>query len=152
MRRAAAGCLVLLGACGGSEAGDNHAEEAGFTVTLGSEDVEAGARPRLTIACGEVGRSLMLHLVRRPAPTHGGGAAGLFKVDNGAAQRVDLAWVQDDIWSPRMADAAKAALIRRMVAGRSVYFTGPLGTTEHVYRWDMERLGENLGRLRAACG
>jgi len=46
----------------------------------------------------------------------------------------------------------RAALVRAMLGGRNVYFSGPEGTTDRAYRWDMGRVGAGLEEFRRACG
>jgi hypothetical protein len=77
---------------------------------------------------------------------------GSFKVDDAPAQRVELTWLQGDRWAPRLDFAAEAALVRALVSGRNVYFSGPEGTTDRAYRWDMGRVGPQLQDFRRACG
>lgn len=148
------GALALVGAllsCSGGEPQANReSEEGAFTVSLQSEDSIDGRRWLLSLFCGVRRKSLWLELVRAPDATPGP-SFGSFKVDDGAPVRLPLAWLGGDKWRVGVDAEGEARLVRAMVAGRNVYFTGPEGTTDRVYRWDLERLGEGLGEVRQRC-
>jgi len=154
LRRTALPLLLLLAGCGGSAT--NSVEEAAAparSLTMESEDVVEGRRPVLTLICAPEGGSLSLALVRTPeAPPPARGVFGSFKVDDAAPQRVELTWLRGDRWAPRLDFAAEAALVRGIVAGRNVYFSGPEGTTDRAYRWNMGRVGPAIEEFRRACG
>ena len=80
------------------------------------------------------------------------GATGIVKVDDGAASRLGLVWLGEDRWAPDLDAAAESAIVRTMLAGRSIYFSGPEQVTERVYRWDLTRIGAGIADLRARCG
>ena len=152
MRLASAG-LLLLASCGSGGPGKEASEQvAGFYVTWESEDAVGAERPRLTLACNGPARSLWLDLIREPdQPPSPRGTLGAFKVDDGRPVRVELIWLGGSRWAPRLSDADKAILVRAIASGRSVYFSGPEGTTERAYRWDLERLGPRLADARTLC-
>ena len=152
MRRSAAG-LLLLASCGsGGPTNQSNEQSVGFFVTWESEDAVGAARPSLTLSCNGPARSLWLDLVRAPdqAPLPRG-TFGAFKVDDGSPVRVELIWLGDSKWAPRLSDVNKAILVRAIAVGRNVYFTGPEGTTERAYRWDLERIGPRLADARRFC-
>jgi hypothetical protein len=146
--------LLLLAACG-REATSNQAAEVtgGLSVAMQSEDAVDGRRPVLTLSCGPSGGSFSLELVRTPdPPPPPRGTFGLIKVDDAPPARMEIAWLGADRWAPRLDHEEETALVRTMVAGRNVYFSGPEGTTDRAYRWDMGRLSANKEDLRRACG
>ena len=148
------GALALAGAllsCSGEQPPANRqADDGAFTVTLESEDAIDGRRPLLNLFCGVRRKSFWLELVRAPdaAP---GLTYGSFKVDDGAPVRLPLTWLGGDKWRVAVDAEGEARLVRAMVAGRNIYFAGPEGTTDRVYRWDLERLGSQLGEVRERC-
>ena len=151
MRRATAG-LLLLASCGsGGSINQANDQTVGFFVTWESEDAVGAARPSLTLACNGPARSLWLDLVREPIRPPARGTFGAFKVDDGRPVKVELIWLGGSRWAPRLSDADKAILVRAIASGSSVYFTGPEGTTERAYRWDLERLGPRLPDARRFC-
>ncbi|HEY0114925.1 MAG TPA: hypothetical protein VGB54_04315 [Allosphingosinicella sp.] len=146
--------LLLLAGCAGGGADDQAANQAHpvFHVALQSEDAVGGGRPLLTLSCGSGSPSFWLALVREPqAPPPQRGVFGTFKIDDGAPVRVELAWLSGDRWAPRLDHEQEAALVRAMLGGSNVYFSGPEGTTDRGYRWDMTRLGGQVETLRAGC-
>ena len=152
--RLGAAALTLAGAlasCSGEQPQTNRqADGDGFLVALQSEDAIDGRRPVLTLSCGSHRASFWLELVRVPdaAP---GPSYGLFKVDDGAPVRLPLTWLGGDKWALNVEADAEARLVGAMVAGRNIYFTGPEGTTDRVYRWDLARLGAQLEEVRQGC-
>lgn len=159
LRQPRAGLVLLAAlvtACGqdaAAPAGNEGDDRPGaVAVTVQSEDTVGGVRPELSLTCGEGDPYLLLKLVRQPSsPPPPRGVFGHFKIDDGAPQRVELAWGNGDAWAIHD-DAIEADLVRRMIMGRSIYFLGPEGTTIQPYRWDMERLGPTLDTLRRRCG
>ncbi len=149
MRLAALALLALAG-CGGAV--KNEARPEGqASVIVQSEDAIDGRRPELILICGPGGGSFSLALVR-PFEGDAAGLTGLIKVDDGAATRIGLLWLGADRWAPDLEADAETAITRRMLAGRSVYFSGPERDSERVYRWDLTRIGDGIAELRARCG
>jgi len=148
------GALALAGAllsCSGDQPNAAEpADDGAFTVTLQSEDSIDGRRPLLNLFCGIRRSWFWLELVRAPAGEPGP-SFGSLKIDDGAPVRLPLAWLGGDKWRLDVDAEVEARLVRAMVAGRNVYFTGPEGTTDRVYRWDLARLGERIGAVRATC-
>lgn len=145
------GLVLLLSACSAAPALNDEQPVSRF-VTLQSEDAVGGVRPELSLSCGAGDPFLMLTLVRAPeSPQVPAEAFASFKIDDAAPERLKMVSVGGDRWT--MADdAVEASLIRRLLAGRSLYVLGPEGTTERAYRWDSARLGPHLETLRRACG
>lgn len=148
------GALALAGAllsCSGEQPQANRqSDDGGFFVALQSEDSIDGRRPVLTLSCGPRRASFWLELIRVPeAPP--GPSFGAFKVDDGRPVRMPLTWLGGDKWAVAVDSDREAQLTRMMVAGRNIYFTGPEGTTDRVYRWDLQRLGEQLAEVREGC-
>lgn len=149
MRLAAAAVLLLAG-CGTTPA--NEAQpEGSASVVIQSEDAIDGRRPELTLICGANGNSFSLALVR-PFEGDATGATGIVKVDDGVASRLGLVWLGEDRWAPDLDAAAESAIVRTMLAGRSIYFSGPEQVTERVYRWDLTRIGSGIADVRTRCG
>lgn len=151
MRIVAAAALLALAACGGETPAEEPQPDGPASVVLQSEDAIDGRRPELILICGNGGGSFSLGLVR-PFAGDPAGATGVVKVDDGAASRVGLVWLGDDRWAPAIDADAESMLVRSMLAGRSVYFSGPEQVTERVYRWDLSRIGDGIGELRLRCG
>ncbi len=151
MRLRALALAGALASCSGEEPQANRqAGDAAVTVSLQSEDSIDGRRPLLGLFCGVRRTSLWLELVSAPAADPGS-SFGSFKVDDGVAVRLPLTWLGGDKWRLAVDADGHARLVRAMVAGRNVYFAGPEGMTERVYRWDLTRLGDQLGEVREAC-
>jgi hypothetical protein len=148
------GALALAGAllsCSGEQPQANRrADDGAFTVSLQSEDAIDGRRPLLSLFCGIRRKSFWLELVRAPDAIPGP-SFGSFKVDDGAPVRLPLTWLGGDKWRVAVDAEGESRLVRAMVAGRNVYFAGPEGTTDRVYRWDLERLGGDLAEVRERC-
>jgi len=149
------GALALAGAlasCSGEQPQANRQSDVGaFTVSIQSEDAIDGRRPLLNLFCGERRKSFWLELVTEPE-VEPGPSFGAFKVDDGAPVRLPLTWLGGDKWRVAVDAEGEARLVRAMVAGRNIYFTGPEGTTDRVYRWDLEqRLGGQLEAVRQGC-
>jgi hypothetical protein len=145
-----AAAALLLAACS-APASNAAAPKGSASVVIQSEDAVAGRRPELTLICTNGTGSVSLALVR-PFAGDPAGLTGLVKVDDGAAQRIGLVWLGQDLWAPTLEADAETALVRAMLAGRHVYFSGPEQLTELVYRWDLSRIGERLSELRPRCG
>lgn len=153
MRRSV-GALALAGAlasCSGEQPqAERQASDGGFLVALQSEDAIDGRRPILTLSCGPRRASFWLELVRVPdAPSDT--AFGIFKIDDGTPIRLPLTWLGADKWALGVDADQEARLVTSMVSGRNIYFTGPEGTTERVYRWDLARLESQLAEVREGC-
>ena len=148
------GALALAGAllsCSGEQPQANgQADDGAFTVSLHSEDSIDRRRPRLNLFCGVRRTWFWLELVRAPI-AEPGPSFGSFKVDDGAAVRLPLTWLGGDKWRVAVDSEGEARLVRAMVAGRNIYFSGPEGTTDRVYRWDLERLGAQREDGRQGC-
>lgn len=150
MRLAGAALLLALAGCGDDAAKNEATPLDGASVVLQSEDAVAGRRPELTLICGARGHSFSLALVR-PAEANPGNATGLIKIDDAAPVRIGLVWLGADRWAPALEAEAETALVRAMLAGDRLYFTGPEGTTDRAYRWELARLGAGLADMRARC-
>ncbi|WP_166042248.1 hypothetical protein [Sphingosinicella sp. YJ22] len=148
------GALALAGAllsCSGEQPQANRqAEDGALTVSLQSEDSIDGRRPLLGLFCGARRKSFWLELVRPPA-VEPGRSFGSFKVDDGAPVRLPLTWLGDGKWRVAVDAEGEARLVRATVAGRNIYFSGPEGTTDRVYRWDLARLGDQREQVRQGC-
>ncbi len=149
MRLAALALLALAG-CNGA-AKNEAGPEGQASVVVQSEDGIDGRRPELTLICGSGGGSFSLALVR-PFEGDSAGLTGIVKVDDGAASRIGLVWLGEDRWAPDLSAEAETEITRQMLAGRSIYFSGPEQVTERVYRWDLTRIGAGLAELRERCG
>jgi hypothetical protein len=150
---AAALLLLLLPSCGREATNEAEEDKGRLSVAMQSEDAVDGRRPVLTLSCGPGGSSFSLELIRTPdTPPPPRGTFGLIKVDDAPPVRMELAWLGADRWAPRLDHEEEAALVRTMVGGRNVYFSGPEGTTDRAYRWDMGRLGPRVEDLGRACG
>ena len=149
MKAAGAAALLLIAGCRGEA--PQEPEGSSASVIIQSEDVVDGRRPELTLTCADGFGSFWLALGRtlEPGPA---GAHGTIKVDDGAPLRLALTWLGEDRWAPRVGHDVETALVRAMVAGRNVYFSGPEGTTDRAYRWDLSRVGAGLEELRRRCG
>jgi hypothetical protein len=153
MKAGIPGFLILLCSCQAEQsANSTQLKASGFHVALQSEDVSLGNRPILTLSCGDAARSLWLELPPRSSANIGAQPVrGSFKVDDGPPLRVALVPLGADRWAPRLEAADEARLVSAIAAARSVYFAGPEGETDRVYRWDLKRLGEQSDLVRRGC-
>lgn len=151
MRLAALALAGALLSCSGEQLQANgQGDDDAFTVTLQSEDSIDGRRPLLNLFCGARRSWFWLELVHAPSGEPGP-SFGSFKVDDGAPVRLPLTWLGGDKWRLAVDEEGEGRLVRAMVAGRNIYFTGPEGTTDRVYRWDLARVGDRIGEVREAC-